>query len=175
MADHKEILKTYNAWRRDEIGGKTLEDFGITPKMVGEAIDAVLGFVYWQAECLKKGFEYVRDSDDHYVVASPAEMVALLRDILGVEIRQKDSGDYGVSVAELESQVDGLFNTIHSLEGMREDAKRYRFLRNSHWPSSEVAVVSSPRVAVRLGHDCPSGERLDGMVDGAMKRSASHD
>lgn len=42
MTDHKEILRTYNSCRRDETGGKTLEDFGITPKMVGEAIDAVL-------------------------------------------------------------------------------------------------------------------------------------
>jgi len=68
----------------------------------------------WQAECLKKGFEYVRESDDHYVIASPAEMVALLRDLLGIDVRQKNGRDYGVAVCELQEQIDGLVNTLHS-------------------------------------------------------------
>lgn len=60
-------------------------------------------------------------------------------------------------------------------DGLRRDAKRYRFLRNQHWPVAYLAVVISPKVAVKLGHDCPSGDRLDEQVDGAMKREASHD
>ena len=39
---HIEILRTYNDWRRDMVGEKTLEDFGITPRMIGEALDAVI-------------------------------------------------------------------------------------------------------------------------------------
>lgn len=39
---HIEILRTYNNWRRDMVGEKTLEDFGITPRMIGEALDAVI-------------------------------------------------------------------------------------------------------------------------------------
>lgn len=39
---HIEILRTYNDWRRDRTGNRTLEDFGITPRMIGEALDAVI-------------------------------------------------------------------------------------------------------------------------------------
>ncbi|HEN8732024.1 hypothetical protein RDI61_14115 [Pseudomonas plecoglossicida] len=60
-------------------------------------------------------------------------------------------------------------------EALRKDAKRYRFLRNQHWPVAELAVVCNPKVSVKLGHDCPSGDRLDQQVDGAMIRGASHD
>ena len=37
-----EILRTFNDWRRDRTGNRTLEDFGITPRMIGEALDAVI-------------------------------------------------------------------------------------------------------------------------------------
>lgn len=39
---HVEILRTFNDWRRDRTGNLTLEDFGITPRMIGEALDAVI-------------------------------------------------------------------------------------------------------------------------------------
>lgn len=76
--------------------------------------------VNWQQECLKKGFEYVREPDDHYVVASPAEMVALLRDLLGVDVRTKDCDSYGVAVCELQEQVDELVNSIHAQQAERD-------------------------------------------------------
>jgi len=76
--------------------------------------------VNWQAECLKKGFEYVRESDDHYVIADPAEMVALLRDLLGVDVRSKDGDSYGVSVSDLQEQIDGLVNTLHAQQVERD-------------------------------------------------------
>lgn len=60
--------------------------------------------VNWQEECLKKGFEYVREPDDHYVIADPSEMAALLRDLLGVDVRTKDGDSYGVAVCELQEQ-----------------------------------------------------------------------
>lgn len=59
--------------------------------------------------------------------------------------------------------------------GLRKDARRYRFLRNQHWPVAYLAVVVNPKASVKLGHDCPSGDRLDEQVDGVMKREASHD
>lgn len=71
------------------------------------------------------GFEYVRESDDHYVVASPSEMVALLRDLVGLDVRQKDSSSYGESVRELKQQLDSVTDWAHSL---RKDAERYRWL-----------------------------------------------
>jgi ribosomal 50S subunit-associated protein YjgA (DUF615 family) len=76
--------------------------------------------VNWQQECLKKGFEYVREPDDHYVVASPSEMVALLRDLLGVDVRTKDGDSYGVAVSELQEQIDGLVNTLHAQQAERD-------------------------------------------------------
>ena len=104
--------------------------------------------VNWQQECLKKGFEYVREPDDHYVVASPAEMVALLRDLLGVDVRTKDCDSYGVAVCELQEQIDGLVNTIHAQQTERDAllAERDRLrdaldqIENANWSSSETAT-----------------------------------
>ncbi|WP_417585395.1 hypothetical protein [Pelagibacterium sp.] len=76
--------------------------------------------VNWQEECLKKGFEYVREPDDHYVIADPSEMVALLRDLLGVDVRTKDGDSYGVAVCELQEQVDGLISTLHAQQAERD-------------------------------------------------------
>jgi len=45
------------------------------------------------------------------------------------------------------------------------DAGRYRRLRAQHWASSSLAVVRNPKVAVKLGHECPSLDRLDALVD----------
>ncbi len=104
--------------------------------------------VNWQQECLKKGFEYVREPDDHYVVASPAEMVALLRDLLGVDVRTKDCDSYGVAVCELQEQIDGLVNTLHAQQAERDallaerDAlkKALEQIAVADWQSSESAT-----------------------------------
>jgi hypothetical protein len=60
----------------------------------------------WQAECLKKGFEYVREPDAHYVLADVPEMAALLGQVLGVEVRSKDNDDYGETVSSLSEQLE---------------------------------------------------------------------
>ncbi|MEW6316263.1 MAG: hypothetical protein AB1670_07710 [Pseudomonadota bacterium] len=136
--------------------------------------------VNWQQECLKKGFEYVRESDDHYVVASPAEMVALLRDLLGVDVRTKDCDSYGVAACELQEQIDGLVNTIHAQQAERDallaerdalvkDAERYRWLRMADWWDSPLCAVRNPAKQVKLGSDCPSRDRLDDAIDAALQ------
>jgi hypothetical protein len=48
------------------------------------------------------------------------------------------------------------------------DAARYRWLRQQHWNEAPMCVVAQPRQAVKLGHDCPTLERLDAAIDGAM-------
>jgi hypothetical protein len=48
-----EILRTYNEWRRDRTGNLTLEDFGITPRMIGEALDAVISGHEMQLDALE--------------------------------------------------------------------------------------------------------------------------
>lgn len=50
-----------------------------------------------------------------------------------------------------------------------DDATRYRWLRAQHWSEAPVCVVARPKDAVKLGYDCPSLDRLDAMLDDAMK------
>ena len=51
---------------------------------------------------------------------------------------------------------------------MEKDAARYRWLRDQHWNTGELAVVADPMKAIKLGHDSPSRERLDEAIDAAM-------
>ncbi|XAI95198.1 hypothetical protein [Leptolyngbya phage Lbo-JY16] len=37
-----EILCIYNDWRQDKTNGRVPEDYGITPRMITEALDAVV-------------------------------------------------------------------------------------------------------------------------------------
>lgn len=67
----------------------------------------------WQAECLRRGFEYVREPDDHYVLADLPEMADLLGMLLGVEVRTKDNDTYEEANSRLNEQIEGLINTIH--------------------------------------------------------------
>lgn len=104
--------------------------------------------VNWQEECLKKGFEYVREPDDHYVVAAPAEMVALLRDLLGVDVRTKDGDSYGFAVCELQEQIDGLVNTLHAQQAERDAilAERDR-LREDRDSQQRVCIAEMEKVS----------------------------
>jgi hypothetical protein len=57
------------------------------------------------------------------------------------------------------------------LSGAGEDARdaaRYRWLRKQSWDEGMLCVVAWPRQAVRLGHDCPSLQRLDAAIDAAL-------
>jgi hypothetical protein len=49
------------------------------------------------------------------------------------------------------------------------DAARYRWLRQQFWYGTTIACVVNPRAAIKLGHDCPSLERLDEFIDAALK------
>ena len=61
----------------------------------------------------------------------------------------------------------GLFT--HPAEDAK-DAARYRWLRKQHWSESSICVVMHPKNAVRLGHECPSEERLDDFIDAAIDK-----
>lgn len=52
-----------------------------------------------------------------------------------------------------------------------EHATLYRWLRDQHWHSAALCVVLNPKEAVKLGHDCPSGERLDGLIKAEIERA----
>lgn len=137
----------------------------------------------WQYECLKKGFEYVREPDDHYVVADPSEMVSLLRDLLGVDVRTKEGDDYGVSVSELQDRIKGLIDTIHAqerrLEAMKKDAERYRWLRNRSLQVSFSAPAiimvndSCEPVLTHAWRSALSGNDADAAIDAALQGEQS--
>lgn len=57
---------------------------------------------------------------------------------------------------------------------LRADAERYRWLREQHWTDNTMAAVRWPKEAVKLGHDCPSGDRLDEEID-ALRQRAEQD
>jgi hypothetical protein len=46
-----------------------------------------------------------------------------------------------------------------------QDAERWQWLRRQTWHESPLCVVKDPKVAVRLGYDCPSMSRLDEAID----------
>lgn len=81
-----------------------------------------------------------------------------LRAALGEVMREsvKAGSDAGIIFAE-----------AADIAALRRDAERYRKLRVMHWNESPLCVVADPKRAVRLGYDCPSGERLDAMLDAA--------
>lgn len=54
-------------------------------------------------------------------------------------------------------------NPFHWFADLREDAARYRWLRKQDWTKATVVVVQPNWV--RLGTDCPTGDRLDLLVD----------
>jgi len=55
-------------------------------------------------------------------------------------------------------------------ERLREDAARYRWLRNQHWNYSNLVVVTEPRKNVKLGSDMPFEGRLDAAIDAAREQ-----
>lgn len=67
----------------------------------------------WQAACLKRGFTYCREPDDHYVLADVPEMAALLGEVLGVEVRDRENDSYGETVSDLKDQVDAGIDAFH--------------------------------------------------------------
>jgi len=51
---------------------------------------------------------------------------------------------------------------------IRRDAERYRALRLMRWRDEWLCVTYANHV--KIGGDCPSGERLDAAIDSAMGR-----
>ena len=130
----------------------------------------------WQSECLKKGFEYVREPDDHYVVADPSEMASLLRDLLGVDVRAKDGEDYGVSVIELQEQIEGLINTLHDqqsrLDAMKAALKFYAEGEHFVLSNEDAWDTVSGEPLNFLHHDDGFGESEGFVEDGSIARAA---
>ena len=91
----------------------------------------------------------------------PTEGEAPSGNSMALESLAKNVRNYQAKIADLESR----------LEAVEKDAERYRWLRSQYWDNNVIAAVMRPKDAVRLGHDCPSRERLDTFIDEAMKES----
>jgi hypothetical protein len=79
--------------------------------------------------------------------------------------------DYRGKTLAMFAYVRDLEAKVRLLSGAGEDAKdaaRYRWLRKQSWDEGMLCVVAWPRQAVRLGHDCPSLQRLDAAIDAAL-------
>lgn len=86
------------------------------------------------------------------------DLVQRLRD--GTRYHGNDPELLNEAAAEIE-------RLTRELAEAREDAARYRALRAMNWHDSPMCVVMDPKRAVKLGHDCPSLERLDAAIDSA--------
>lgn len=102
----------------------------------------------------------------------------LVREVEEAAQRADALGRIGMSVTAEQTDAYSLVRASNELwprlraallsgDAAREDAKRYRWLRDQDWFSSPLAVVHSPKDAVKLGHDCPSRDRLDAAIDRA--------
>jgi hypothetical protein len=81
----------------------------------------------------------------------------------------EDSAD---AIRALKSQQDAAIEPKPAEQSLdRIDAQRYRWLRAQHWNESNMAVVCDPKKSVKLGYDCPSGERLDEIIDASIAAS----
>ncbi len=110
--------------------------------------------------------------------AALRDEVEALRDLLAENVHLKfelsaskrEVKALQADLARVSSEI-GLPPTICPAPGviaaLREDAERYRWLRTRHWSDSTLAVVRYPRDAVKLGHELPSLDRLDGAIDAA--------
>lgn len=67
-----------------------------------------------------------------------------------------------------ERECERLASQAQSEGAALRDALRYRWLRAQHWDDAQLGVVRYPKASVKLGHDCPSLERLDEAIDAAL-------
>ena len=80
--------------------------------------------------------------------------------------RLHEKSDIAAELAWRDEQIERL---RAELAACREDAERYRWLRECDWNASPLCVVVRPKENVRLGSDCPSWSRLDAAIDAARE------
>lgn len=73
--------------------------------------------------------------------------------------------------AQLDALAAEVERLTRELAEARADAERYRWLRMQAWWDSPLCVVRSPKLALKLGSDCPSLRRLDAAIDTAKEQS----
>lgn len=132
MIDYSELKRLAEAALNDNGDYVALNDYGmaVPPAVVLDLIAEVEALrkdrTDWQAECLKRGFEYVREPDDHYVLADLPEMADLLGVLLGVEVRSKENDSYGETVSALQDAADANSDAFHRAYEAEKECKELR-------------------------------------------------
>ncbi len=117
-----------------------------------------LKFLYDELEKISNGFYDKLCVSQHYAQQ--------LREALE-EISDIDPDD---GTAWFHEKADAALSLPHdtsALDAMVKDAERYRKLRSMHWSDGGLCVTNA--YAVKLGHTCPSEDRLDAAIDAAME------
>lgn len=73
---------------------------------------------------------------------------------------------YSIELADDVVQIERL---TAERDALKADAARYQWLRSQHWSDNTIAAVRHPNDAIKLGHDSPSKERLDELIDAAIQ------
>lgn len=71
--------------------------------------------------------------------------------------------------ALVKSSMDNEKYLNEQIDSLRTNAERYQWLRAQTWNTSPLCVVTKPKESVKLGYDCPFGERLDVMIDAELE------
>lgn len=112
------------------------------------------------------------DDDSVNEMTSPFwALVKTLMSKLPSELDSLSSGDRRKAIAEILFALSGMEECRPPIP-LDQYAARYAYLRDTHWESHPLCVVSDPKNSVKLGHDCPSGQRLDELIDMLTSKGA---
>jgi hypothetical protein len=127
-------------------------------------------------EEMRRGFAPVPDVQD-WTVVQHAQDIYIESATIAHGMRNYDDAWLKVAgnmtLEEKRFLAQAIADRLNSVAGRvaaGKDAERYRWLRQQHWNESALCVVAHPKDAVKLGHSCPSHERLDDAIDNAMVR-----
>ena len=101
-------------------------------------------------------------------------LIDRVRDLGGISAYRHTANAYGVFKTELSTVTEANLSALVAeqvalaVAEYKKDAERYRWLRMCNWHESSICVVTHPKNSVRLGHVCPSEDRLDKAIDDAI-------
>lgn len=122
-----------------------------------------------------KNWRGQRDTNMEYIAAAnPSAVLSLLDECDRLQATCEGLDRKNDAIAEEIGKVAAERDAaLAELEALRNDAERYRWLRQADWWSSPLCVVRNPKEQAKPGTDCPSRDRLDSAIDAAMTQEQS--
>ena len=124
--------------------------------------DTLTGAVLDLREKLAAQKEHYRVLEEEMLVLGDERLCATLDAKENMEI----ANEFKCLMEEYRQRAEAAYKQSH-IDAI--DAERYRWLRLQSWHCSPLAVVTKPIEAIKLGYDCPSGNRLDALIDDSMR------